>query len=48
MLAAYDPKAMDHGREHFDDVQWCADPYSAVIGADAAVILTGVERVSRA
>jgi UDPglucose 6-dehydrogenase len=40
VLAAYDPQAMSNGRAHFDEVQWCADPYSTVIGADAAVILT--------
>ncbi len=31
---------MDNGRKAFQAVQWCADSYSAVIGADAAVILT--------
>ncbi|MFM8747798.1 MAG: UDP-glucose dehydrogenase family protein [Aestuariivirga sp.] len=39
-IAAFDPVAMDNGRRAFDAVQWCADAYSAVIGADAAVILT--------
>jgi UDPglucose 6-dehydrogenase len=39
-IAAFDPVAMDNGRRTFDAVQWCADAYSAVIGADAAVILT--------
>jgi len=39
-IAAFDPVAMDNGRKAFESVQWCADAYSAVIGADAAVILT--------
>lgn len=39
-IAAFDPVAMDNGRKAFQAVQWCADSYSAVIGADAAVILT--------
>jgi UDPglucose 6-dehydrogenase len=39
-LAAFDPVAMDNGRQAFEAVQWCADSYSAAIGADAVVILT--------
>jgi len=39
-VAAFDPVAMDNGRQAFDAVQWCADAYSAAIGADAVVILT--------
>lgn len=39
-IAAFDPVAMDNGRRAFEAVQWCADAYSAAIGADAAVILT--------
>lgn len=39
-IAAFDPVAMDNGRQHFDGVQWCADAYSAVMGANAVVILT--------
>ena len=31
---------MDNGRQAFESVQWCADAYSAAIGADAVVILT--------
>ena len=31
---------MDNGRQAFQSVQWCADAYSAAIGADAVVILT--------
>ncbi|MFN4140336.1 UDP-glucose dehydrogenase family protein [Aestuariivirga sp.] len=39
-LAAFDPVAMDNGRQSFESVQWCADAYSAAIGADAVVVLT--------
>lgn len=39
-LAAFDPVAMDNGRQAFQSVQWCADAYSAAIGADVVVILT--------
>jgi UDPglucose 6-dehydrogenase len=39
-IAAFDPVAMENGRQAFQSVQWCADAYSAVIGADAVVILT--------
>lgn len=39
-IAAFDPVAMDNGRQYFDGVQWCADAYSAVMGANAVVILT--------
>ena len=31
---------MDNGRQAFKSVQWCADAYSAAIGADAVVVLT--------
>jgi UDPglucose 6-dehydrogenase len=40
LIAAFDPVAMDNGRQYFDDVQWCADAYSAAMGANAVVILT--------
>jgi len=39
-VAAFDPVAMDNARQALTAVQWCADAYSAAIGADAAVILT--------
>lgn len=39
-VAAFDPVAMDNARQAFQSVQWCADAYSAAIGADAVVILT--------
>jgi len=39
-IAAFDPVAMDNGRQAFQSVQWCADAYSAAIGADAVVVLT--------
>jgi UDPglucose 6-dehydrogenase len=39
-IAAFDPVAMDNGRQSFQSVQWCADAYSAALGADVVVILT--------
>jgi UDPglucose 6-dehydrogenase len=39
-IAAFDPVAMENGRQAFQSVQWCADAYSAAIGVDAVVILT--------
>jgi UDPglucose 6-dehydrogenase len=39
-VSAFDPVAMDNGRQAFQSVQWCADAYSAAVGADAVVILT--------
>ena len=39
-VAAFDPVAMENGRGAFEEVQWCADSYSAAIGADAIVVLT--------
>jgi UDPglucose 6-dehydrogenase len=40
LVTAFDPVAMDNGRQSFNAVQWCADAYSAAIGADAVAILT--------
>ena len=40
VLAAFDPVAMDNGRQAFQSVAWCDDAYRAAEGADAAVILT--------
>jgi UDPglucose 6-dehydrogenase len=39
-LSAFDPVAMDNGRQAFEAIQWCAGAYSAAMGADAVVILT--------
>jgi len=39
-ISAFDPVAMDNARQAFQSVQWCADAYSAAIGADAVVVLT--------
>jgi UDPglucose 6-dehydrogenase len=39
-LTAFDPVAMDNGRQAFQFVQWCADAYSAALGADVVVVLT--------
>jgi UDPglucose 6-dehydrogenase len=40
VVTAYDPAAMSQGRDQFEGVQWCADPYSASLHTDAVVILT--------
>jgi UDPglucose 6-dehydrogenase len=39
-LAAFDPVAMDNGRQAVQSEQWCADAYSAALGVDVVVILT--------
>jgi UDPglucose 6-dehydrogenase len=39
-ISAYDPAAMEHGRNSFKDVMWCNDIYSAASGADIVVVLT--------
>jgi UDPglucose 6-dehydrogenase len=41
-VAAYDPAAMDNARGLFatENVSFAADPYEAMVGADAVVILT--------
>jgi UDPglucose 6-dehydrogenase len=39
-IAAFDPVAMDNGRKTFEQVQWCADPYSTAVGADCVTVLT--------
>lgn len=39
-LRAYDPVAMEHAKVLFPDVVYCKDPYEAVKGADALVIVT--------
>lgn len=39
-VAAFDPAAMDEGKKHLDDVEWCKDPYEVATDADALVILT--------
>jgi UDPglucose 6-dehydrogenase len=39
-ISAYDPAAMEHGRNSFENVIWCNDIYSAATGADIVVVLT--------
>jgi UDPglucose 6-dehydrogenase len=39
-IRAYDPEGMDHARRVLDDVEFTADPYSCIEGADALVIVT--------
>ncbi len=40
LISAYDPAAMDHGRNTFQNVKWCEDPYEAAKDAESVVILT--------
>jgi UDPglucose 6-dehydrogenase len=39
-VRAYDPEGMEQARLVLDDVAYCGDPYEAMNGADAAVIVT--------
>ncbi len=39
-IKAYDPKAMDKAKEFLPGVEFCADAYAAIKGADALVICT--------
>ncbi|MEO0690216.1 MAG: UDP-glucose/GDP-mannose dehydrogenase family protein [Pseudomonadota bacterium] len=39
-VAAFDPEGMDIARPLMPEVQMCADPYAAIEGADAVVIVT--------
>ncbi|MEE8534881.1 MAG: UDP-glucose/GDP-mannose dehydrogenase family protein [Kiloniellales bacterium] len=39
-IRAFDPAGMDEARKLLDGVDWCADAYAAMEGADALVILT--------
>lgn len=39
-IHAYDPKGMDEAKELLNDVNWHEDTYSALSGADCAVIIT--------
>jgi UDPglucose 6-dehydrogenase len=39
-ISAFDPAAMEEGKKHLEDVEWCKDAYEALDGADALVILT--------
>jgi UDPglucose 6-dehydrogenase len=39
-VRAYDPEGMKEARKLLDGVQWCADAYDAMTGADCLVIVT--------
>lgn len=40
-VKATDPKGMENMKQVFkDEVQWCADPVTAAVGADAVALLT--------
>ena len=39
-VRAYDPEGMEQARLVLEDVTYCSDPYEAMDGADAAVIVT--------
>jgi UDPglucose 6-dehydrogenase len=39
-VRAFDPEGMDEAKEMLDDVQWCADAYETMQGADVLVIIT--------
>ena len=39
-IRAFDPAGMDEARKLLDGVDWCADAYAAMEGADALVIVT--------
>ena len=39
-VRAFDPAGMEEARAILDGVVWCGDPYDAMTGADALVILT--------
>ena len=39
-VAAFDPAAMDHAKNHLNEVDWKKDPYAVAEKADAVVIIT--------
>ena len=39
-VRAHDPEGMDEAAKSFSGVEWCNDPYAAMTGADAMVLLT--------
>ena len=39
-IRVYDPEAMDEAKPLLDGVEWCANAYAAMEGADFLVILT--------
>ena len=46
-IKAYDPKAMAKAQKALDSVEFCSDPYSALDGADAAMIVTEWDEFKR-
>lgn len=46
-VKAYDPKAVPKAQRLFPEVEFCHDPYEALGGADAAVIATEWEEITR-
>lgn len=39
-IKAYDPMAMENMKQEVDSIQYCANPYETLEGADAAIIVT--------
>ncbi len=39
-VAVFDPVAMDEAKKHFENLEWCDDPYDVAKDADALVIIT--------
>ncbi|BBE33793.1 UDP-glucose dehydrogenase family protein [Sphingosinicella microcystinivorans] len=39
-ISAFDPQGRGHADQYFSQVNWANDPYEAIVGADAAVLLT--------
>lgn len=39
-IAAYDPAAMEEGRKHLEDIEWCESAYDVAKDAEALVIVT--------
>lgn len=39
-IRAYDPVGMEEAGKHFDNVEYCSDPYSCIEGCHGAVIVT--------
>lgn len=39
-IRAYDPAGMDEAAKHMTGITWCKDPYDALSGSDAGVVIT--------
>ncbi len=46
-VKAYDPKAIPKARRILEEVEFCDDPYEALDGADAAIVMTEWEEFKR-